>query len=103
MLKLAYRGIMDEEVNPLRALPPIVRFQIMATLALLWSSVFTLWIGSTWLLGPSVGAHLLLLIGVLLTTEVFSRAEERNARSHKTVPSEVDGCARYDDVWGATG
>ena len=45
MLKNMYASVMDENVNPLRTLPKIVRFQLMITLATLWSGVFAIWSG----------------------------------------------------------
>ena len=42
MLKNMYASVMDENVNPLRTLPKIVRFQLMVTLATLWSGVFAI-------------------------------------------------------------
>lgn len=100
MLKQAYALVMDENVNPLKALPRMVRFQVMTVLAFMWSAIFTIWIGSTWILGPSVMAHLLVLAGVMLTADVFSQARQRTVSYDETFRDPRDGCARHDDVWG---
>ena len=100
MLKQTYAAVMDENANPLMSLPRTVRFQIMTVLSLMWSSIFTIWIGSTWILGPTVAAHLLLLLGVVFTADVFSRTRQRTMSYDETFRDPRDGCARHDDVWG---
>ncbi|MEM7192928.1 MAG: hypothetical protein AAF405_08735 [Pseudomonadota bacterium] len=77
MLTEAYRTLMDPSVNPLRALPKLVQFQYMLILSYMWSAVFALWIGYTWLMGPSLLAHSVLLIGVFYTVEIFTLASRR--------------------------
>ena len=74
MLRQSYRLVMDPYENPLRKLPKMVRFQYMIILAYMWSAIFALWLGYTWLMGPSLVAHSLLLIGLFFTGEVFSLA-----------------------------
>ena len=100
MVKQAYAAVMNENVNPLATLPRTVRFQIMTVLSLMWSSIFTIWVGSTWILGPTVAAHLLLLVGVVFTADVFRRAHQRTVSYDETFRDPRDGCARHDDVWG---
>ena len=100
MIKHIYRIIMDENVNPLRALPRTVQFQLMSVLAFMWSSIFTIWAGSFWLIGPTVVGHVLVLMGVLFTAEIFRRVGERTVSYDETFRDPRDGCARYDDVWG---
>tara|TARA_Y100000766_G_C18894319_1_gene600176 strand:+ start:1826 stop:2134 length:309 start_codon:yes stop_codon:yes gene_type:complete len=98
----AYDVVMNPEINPLRGLPKIVRFQLMSTLALMWSIVFSVWSGMITLVGPSMAAHVVLLIGMFFTADVFRRASRKKRvdhRAHYRDPS--DGCARYDDLWGA--
>jgi hypothetical protein len=74
MFLQAYRAVMDPTQNPLRRLPKVVRFQYMTILAYMWSAIFALWIGYTWLIGPSVVAHSLLLVGLFFTSEIFGAA-----------------------------
>ena len=76
MLKETYALLMSPNKNPLRHLPKIVRFQFMTTLAFMWSLIFTLWIGSIAYFGPSVIIHLLILIGVFFTADVFRKAKK---------------------------
>jgi hypothetical protein len=63
MLNDMYKSIMDSEVNSLRKLPKMVRFQIMASLAYMWSVVFCIWAGLVSYAGFSIAAHTVLLIG----------------------------------------
>lgn len=76
MMTQLYRLVMDPSENPLRTLPPIVRFQFMVILSYMWSAIFALWLGYIWFMGPSMIAHLLLLIGVFFTSEIFSLASK---------------------------
>lgn len=86
MLTQLYRLVMDPSQNPLRALPPTVRFQFMVILSYMWSAIFALWIGYMWFMGPSVIAHTLLLVGVFFTSEIFTLA----AKQGKPVSQKAD-------------
>ena len=74
MLMDTYRSIMDVDFNALRRLPRVVKFQLMSVLSFMWSTVFTIWIGVSWAFGPSMAAHLILLIGVFFTADIFEKA-----------------------------
>jgi len=76
MLKETYALLMSPNKKPLRHLPKIVRFQFMTTLAFMLSLIFTMWIGSIAFFGPSVIIHLLILIGVFFTADVFRKAKK---------------------------
>jgi len=77
MIRSTYAVVMDPERNPLAVLPKVVTFQLMTVLAWMWSAVFSLWVGSMAVLGPSIGAHMVLLLGVFFTADVFARAGHR--------------------------
>lgn len=97
-----YKSIMDSEVNPLRKLPKLVRFQIMASLAYMWSVVFCIWAGLVSYVGFSIAAHTVLLIGIFFTADIFRRAKSGQMTSYDQLFRDPkDGCTRYDDVWGA--
>lgn len=74
MLKSWYDLVMNYERNPLRALPKPVRFQIMLLLSYLWSVVFSMYIGMVAMVGPSIAAHTILLVGIFFTADIFRRA-----------------------------
>lgn len=77
MIRDAYAAVMDPRKNPLAELPKMVTFQLMTSLAWMWSIVFSFWVGSLAVFGPSMAAHVILLIGVFFTLDVFSRARRR--------------------------
>ena len=102
MIRNAYNVVMNPDLNPLRALRKIVRFQLMSALALMWSIVFSVWSGMVAWAGPSMAAHAVLLVGVFFTADVFRRASRKNRADHRAQYRDPgDGCARYDDLWGA--
>ena len=88
MVRYLYNLVMDPNRNPLQALPKMVRFQYMVILAYMWSAVFSIYIGTIALLGPSIAAHTILLIGVFFTADVF-----RRARAH-SLSDDVPGPGR---------
>ena len=79
MFRESYAAVMDPKTNPLSAFPKIVTFQLMSMLAWMWSVVFCTWIGSMAMFGPSVAIHMILLVGVFVTAEVFAMARRRRA------------------------
>ena len=101
MITSLYENVMNSERNPLRNLPRTVRFQLMVVLSWMWSVIFALWIGSIVAFGVSATAHLLLLVGVFVTVEVFRRAKERGRGYDDLFRDPKDGGAMHDDVWGA--
>lgn len=102
MLRDAYAVVMDPDKNPLAGLPKIVTFQLMTTLAWMWSAVFSLWIGSISFFGPSAAGHAILLVGVFFTADIFAKARKQQPVSYDMLFADrKDGCARYDDIWGA--
>tara|TARA_Y100000768_G_C23951319_1_gene670377 strand:- start:1 stop:231 length:231 start_codon:yes stop_codon:yes gene_type:complete len=74
MIKESYAAVMSPNSNPLKSLPKMVRFQLMTTLAFMWSFIFTMWIGSMQFFGPSALMHTIVLIGVFFTAEIFKKA-----------------------------
>jgi hypothetical protein len=91
MVRYLYDLVMDPNRNPLRALPKMVRFQYMVILAYMWSAVFSIYIGTIALLGPSIAAHTILLIGVFFTADVFRRARARALGYRRVVPESARG------------
>ena len=101
MIKQMYGVVMSENLNSLRRLPKIVRFQLMTVLALMWSVVFCVWMGAVSMVGPSMAAHAILLVGIFFTADIFRRSQIRSPRDHRSkFKDPSDGCVRYDDLWG---
>lgn len=96
-----YRLIMDERINPLAALPAAQRFQIMVSLAMMWTAIFCAGVGAWIWYGELVTLHIGTLLAGMVTALAFRAAERRPARvtTYRDHPLR-DGTARYDDVWG---
>ncbi len=75
MIKRIYDLVMNAEKNPLRSLPKYVRFQLMTILSIMWTTVFSIWSGLTYLFGPSVIIHMVLVLGIVFTAEIFRYAK----------------------------
>lgn len=72
MVKAAWDTVMNPEQNPLLEIPKIVRFQLMAVLAFMWSCIFCISAGMFMWIPEFVFGHvLLLLIGVFGTGYIF--------------------------------
>jgi hypothetical protein len=97
-----YRLVMDERINPLAALPAVQRFQLMASLSMMWTAIFCAGAGAWVWYGELVVLHVGVLLGAMATAFVFRSASRQQARrsTHRDHPAK-DGTARYDDVWGA--
>ena len=90
--------VMNSESNPLNSLPRGQRFQIMAILSIMWTTIFSTALGSWFYYGELVVGHLAVLLGIFITAGVF-KSSQQPLKSYRDYPRE-DGTARYDDVWG---
>lgn len=72
MFATYWDAVMNPERNPLSKLPKIVRFQLMAVLALMWTTIFCASAGMFVWFPEFVVAHfVLLLLGIFGTGYVF--------------------------------
>ena len=101
MIRDAYAVVMDDEQNVFASLPKVRRFQIMTVLSMMWSAVFTAYVGSYIIFGPTVIAHLVVLLAIFFTADVFRRAEKETRHHRDAMRNNGDGTAMYDDMWGA--
>jgi len=101
MIRDAYTVVMDDEQNAFASLPKITRFQIMTVLSLMWSVVFTVFIGSHVLFGPTMIAHLFVLVAVFFTADIFRRGRQSTLHHRDAMRNKRDGTTMYDDIWGA--
>ena len=67
-----YALIMDADRNPLWRLPPAQRFQIMIYLSIMWTTIFSAAFGLWFWYGQLVVAHMLVILGFVLTNVTFS-------------------------------
>ena len=81
-----YHAIMDSNSNPLRAIPPVQRFQTMLYLSIMWTTIFCAAAGAWVWYGEIVVAHLLVAAGFALTGLTF-RAANRNAQLLTSPPA----------------
>ena len=72
-----YALIMDANRNPLWRLPPAQRFQTMIYLSIMWTTIFCAAFGIWSWYGQLVVAHMLVILGFVLTSITFSM-EGRN-------------------------
>ena len=71
-------GIMSHDLNPLRHIPNLqVRHMILQILAWLWCIVFSLYVGSWFVLGLTFTAHFLLIFAIVATITTFTFSEKR--------------------------
>jgi hypothetical protein len=92
-----YRALMNSNENPLSALPPAQRFQLMLWLSVMWTTIFCLMAGAWLWYGELMVAHILFALGFATTGVTFARS--RQVATYRDNPS-ADGTARYDGVWG---
>ena len=90
----------DEEIS-FSNLPNTACFKLMTVLTFIWSVAFTISIGSYMLLGPTLVAHLAILIAVFFTADIFRRTRSANVHHCDAMRNPRDGTALYDDMWGA--
>jgi len=92
---------MNTDQNPLRNLPKIVRFQIMSSLAMMWSIVFCAWMGLMHYAGTSIAVHAVLVTGIIFTADIFRRANNGQPLDHRRMYRDpTDNGVLYDDIWG---
>ena len=67
---------MNTDYNGIASLPNMVKFQLMIILSFMWSIIFTFIIGSYLVFGPTMIAHILFLIGIYFTSDIFKKSLE---------------------------
>jgi hypothetical protein len=83
--KKALTSLMDPNQNGLRGLPKIVRFQLMVTLASLWSAIFCASAGLLLWLPGYLAVHVVLIsIGIFGTSLAFWLAKKPAKRTEPT-------------------
>ena len=69
---------MDSRHNPLSHVPDTnTRHLVMQVLAWMWCIVFSMWVGSFWIMGVSMIAHALILAAIVITVVTFETAKKR--------------------------
>ena len=90
----SWNGIMDAEKNPLRYIPDTnVRHMVLQVLAWMWCIVFSMWLGSFWIMGVSMIAHAIVLAAIVITVATFETAR-RNPTFFNDFPTSTPSRAR---------
>ena len=104
----SWNGVMDMDKNPLRHIPDTnTRHMVLQVLAWMWCIVFSMWVGSFWIMGVSMIAHALILAAIVITVVTFETAKHKPmffVNFPTSTPSRarsvyIDG-KRYDDPYG---
>tara|TARA_B100002019_G_C21051682_1_gene489600 strand:- start:292 stop:660 length:369 start_codon:yes stop_codon:yes gene_type:complete len=84
----SWNGVMDANINPLRHIPDTnTRHMVLQVLAWMWCIVFSMYMGSIFVMGITMIAHILLLTAIVITVATFETAKANgfNLRlEHKT-------------------
>ena len=90
----SWNGIMDAEKNPLRHIPDTnVRHMVLQVLAWMWCIVFSMYVGSFWVMGVSMIAHAIVLAAIVITVATFETAR-RNPTFFNDFPTSTPSRAR---------
>ena len=75
----SYVLLMNAEQNALNRLPKVLRFQIMVFLSVMWSTVFSLAIGSWFWWGERIVGHVAIALTILITSLTFRQVHRSSA------------------------
>ena len=93
----SWNGVMNADKNPLRHIPDTnVRHMVLQVLAWMWCIVFSMWVGSFWIMGVSMIAHALILAAIVVTVATFETARLRPT-FFVNFPTSTPSRAR--DIW----
>ena len=78
-----WNGILNAEINPLKHIPDTnTRHMVLQVLAWMWCIVFSMYMGSIFVMGVSMIAHVLFLTAIVVTVATFETAKN-NPRAFK--------------------
>tara|TARA_B100001109_G_C18623971_1_gene362842 strand:- start:73 stop:564 length:492 start_codon:yes stop_codon:yes gene_type:complete len=74
----SWNGVMNADRNPLRHIPDTnTRHMVLQVLAWMWCIIFSMWVGSFWIMGVSMIAHALILAAIVITVVTFETAKRK--------------------------
>ena len=74
----SWNGVMDADINPLKHIPDInVRHMVLQVLAWMWCIVFSMYVGSIFVMGITMIAHVIFLAAIVITVATFETAKHR--------------------------
>tara|TARA_Y100001954_G_C15708305_1_gene551591 strand:+ start:444 stop:806 length:363 start_codon:yes stop_codon:yes gene_type:complete len=74
----SWNGVMDADINPLKHIPDLnTRHMVLQVLAWMWCIVFSMYMGSVFVMGVTMIAHVLFLAAIVITVATFDAARKR--------------------------
>ena len=72
----SWNGIMNANINPLRHIPDTnTRHMVLQVLAWMWCIVFSMYVGSIFVMGVTMIAHVIFLAAIVITVATFKTAK----------------------------
>ena len=72
----SWNGVMNADINPLRHIPDTnTRHMVLQVLAWMWCIVFSMYMGSIFVMGVTMIAHILFLAAIVITVATFETAK----------------------------
>ena len=97
----SWNGVMDADINPLKHIPDInVRHMVLQVLAWMWCIVFSMYVGSIFVMGVTMIAHVIFLAAIVITVATFEAAKKNSnifklRLEHKTNGYHTPSRTRY--------
>ena len=97
----SWNGIMNADVNPLKHIPDInTRHMVLQVLAWMWCIVFSMYVGSIFVMGVTMIAHVIFLAAIVITVATFEAAKNNSSMfklrlEHKTNGYHTPSRTRY--------
>ena len=95
----SWNGIMNADINPLRHIPDTnTGHMVLQVLAWMWCIVFSMYVGSIFVMGITMIAHVIFLAAIVITVATFETAKRSgfNLRlEHKTNGYHTPSRTRY--------
>ena len=97
----SWNGIMNADVNPLKHIPDInTRHMVLQVLAWMWCIVFSMYVGSIFVMGVTMIVHIIFLAAIVITVATFEAAKNNSSifklrLEHKTNGYHTPSRTRY--------
>ncbi len=97
----SWNGIMNADVNPLKHIPDInTRHMVLQVLAWMWCIVFSMYVGSIFVMGVTMIVHVVFLAAIVVTVATFEAAKNNSSifklrLEHKTNGYHTPSRTRY--------
>ena len=97
----SWNSIMNADINPLKHIPDInTRHMVLQVLAWMWCIVFSMYVGSIFVMGVTMIAHVVFLAAIVITVATFETAKNNSSMfklrlEHKTNGYHTPSRTRY--------